>query len=40
LRDEKLKEDKIEEIFQFKVIFSNKTIAIQRIWIKSKKKKN
>jgi len=38
LRDEKLKKDKIEIFFQFKVVFSNKIIAIQRIWNKSKGK--
>jgi hypothetical protein len=40
LKDEKLKKDKIEKILQFKVNFSNKTIATQRKGAKSKQKRN
>jgi hypothetical protein len=31
---------KLESVFQFEVIFSNKTIAIQRIWTKFEEKRN
>jgi len=31
---------KLESVFQFEVIFSNKTIAIQRIWNKFEEKRN
>jgi hypothetical protein len=31
---------KLESVFQFEVIFSNKTIVIQRIWTKFEEKRN
>jgi hypothetical protein len=35
----KLKNDEIENKFQFKIMFSNKKITIKRTWIKSERGK-